>query len=63
MKRYIDSIDIAAEREANSIRKHAQTISKPWGYNKKTHANRAARRAADAWIECRTISQHYTRSF
>jgi hypothetical protein len=63
MKRHIDRIDIEAEREAHFVALHARTITKPWGYNKKTHANRAARRAADAWIECRTIPQHYSRSF
>ena len=61
-KRVWDRIDQQAEKEAGEVYKHSRTICKPFGYNKQTHKNRAARSAADAFIECKTIKNYYTTS-
>ena len=61
-KRIWDRIDQQAEKEAGEVYKHSRTICKPFGYNKKTHKNRAARAAADAFIECKTNKNYYSTS-
>ena len=54
-KRIIDSIDIEAERESLALLRARQQQCKPFGFNKRTHKERKARRDGEARQECRTV--------
>ena len=54
-KRVLDPIDIEAERQGGALRRGRQQQCKPYGFNKRTHAERRARRDGEARQECRTV--------
>jgi hypothetical protein len=54
-KRIIDSIDIEAERESLALRRARQQQCKPFGFNKRTHKERKARRDGEFRQQSRII--------
>lgn len=54
-KRVLDPIDIEAERQGSALRRGRQQQCKPYGFNKRTHTERRARRDGEARQECRTV--------
>lgn len=56
-KRVIDSIDIQVERECAALRRARGQQCKPFGFNKRTHAERRARRDGEARQECRIVKR------
>lgn len=54
-KRVIDSIDLQVERECAALRRARGQQCKPFGFNKRTHKERKARRDGEARQECRTV--------
>ena len=56
-KRVLDSIDIQVERECAALRRARQQQCKPFGFNKRTHAERKMRRDGEARQECRTVKR------
>ena len=59
-KRTIDGIDAEAERQGAALRRGRSQVCKPFGFNKRTHAERRARRDGEARQECRAVK---TRTF
>ena len=54
-KRVLDPIDVEAERQGTALRRGRQQQCKPYGFNKRTHAERRARRDGETRQECRTV--------
>lgn len=54
-KRVYDAIDAEAERQGTALRRGRGQVCKPYGFNKRTHAERKARRDGEARQECRTV--------
>ena len=54
-KRIIDSIDIEAERESLALLRARQQQCKPFGFNKRTHKERKARRDGEFRQQSRII--------
>lgn len=56
-KRVLDPIDIEAERQGAAVARGRQQQCKPFGFNKRTHAERKMRRDGEARQECRTVKR------
>lgn len=54
-KRIIDAIDMEAERQGTALRRGRGQVCKPFGFNKRTHAERRTRRDGEARQECRAV--------
>jgi hypothetical protein len=54
-KRVIDPIDIEAERQGAALRRGRHQECKPFGFNKRTHKERKARRDGEFRQQCRII--------
>jgi hypothetical protein len=54
-KRVLDTIDLEAERQGTALRRGRQQQCKPFGFNKRTHKERKARRDGEFRQQCRII--------
>lgn len=54
-KRVLDTIDIEAERQGTALLRGRQQVCKPFGFNKRTHKERKARRDGEFRQQSRII--------
>lgn len=54
-KRVLDTIDLEAERQGAAILRGRQQVCKPFGFNKRTHKERKARRDGEFRQQSRII--------
>ena len=54
-KRVLDTIDIEAERQGTALLRGRQQVCKPFGFNKRTHKERKARRDGEFRQQRRVI--------
>ena len=54
-KRVLDPIDIEAERQGAALIRGRQQVCKPFGFNKRTHAERKSRRDGEFRQQSRII--------
>ena len=54
-KRVLDPIDIEAERQGVALLRGRQQVCKPFGFNKRTHKERKARRDGEFRQQSRII--------
>ena len=54
-KRVLDPIDLEAERQGAALRRGRQQQCKPFGFNKRTHKERKARRDGEFRQQSRII--------
>ena len=54
-KRVLDPIDIEAERQGTALLRGRQQVCKPFGFNKRTHKERKARRDGEFRQQSRII--------